>query len=78
VIQHGGIISSIFDSAGVEVKYYPYYDPATNGLRFDDMMAILEAEAQAGDVLLLHACCHNQQALTYSLTIGKSFTDFRE
>jgi len=43
---------SIFDSAGVEVKYFTLLrTQATNGLRFDDMMADTEAEAKAGDVL---------------------------
>lgn len=45
-------------SAGIEIKEYPYYDYANKTIRFDDMMAAL-AEAEAGDLVLLHACCHN-------------------
>lgn len=67
---------SIFDSAGVEVKDYPYYDPATNGLRFDDMMAKLEAEVKEGDVLLLHACCHNPTGIDLQFDHWKVLTDF--
>lgn len=49
---------SIFQSAGLNVQVYPYFDAATNGIDFDAMMAKLNL-IPAGDVLLLHACCHN-------------------
>ena len=49
---------SIFRAAGLEVSTYPYFDPALNGVNFARMMATL-AEIPAGDVLLLHGCCHN-------------------
>ena len=67
---------SIFDSAGVEVINYPYYDPATNGLRFDDMMAKLDAEVKEGDVLLVHACCHNPTGIDFQLEHWKVLTEF--
>ena len=37
---------------------YRYFDSATGGVDFDGMMADL-GQAQAGDVILLHGCCHN-------------------
>lgn len=48
----------IFAAAGVETAKYPYFDPATGGL---DWTAMRDAVAgiPAGDVLLLHGCCHN-------------------
>jgi aspartate/tyrosine/aromatic aminotransferase len=49
---------SVFQAAGLTVRTYPYFDAATNGLAVDRMLAAL-SEASAGDVLLLHACCHN-------------------
>ncbi len=49
---------NIFQSAGLNVKNYPYFDPATNSLAFDRMIATLR-EIPAGDILLLHGCCHN-------------------
>jgi aromatic-amino-acid transaminase len=49
---------AMFEGAGLAVNTYPYYDPATGGLRFDDMLATL-ATLPAGSVVLLHACCHN-------------------
>ncbi len=48
----------LFTSAGYEVESYPYYDPATRAVRFDAMLAALNAAA-AGTVVVLHACCHN-------------------
>jgi len=42
----------------MKVETYPYYEPATHGLRFEDMMAALERVPE-GDVVLLHGCCHN-------------------
>ncbi|WP_269932977.1 amino acid aminotransferase [Aminobacter sp. HY435] len=44
--------------AGLQVKEYPYFDAATGGVRFDDMLAALK-QVPAGDVVLLHGCCHN-------------------
>jgi aspartate aminotransferase/aromatic-amino-acid transaminase len=48
----------VFTAAGLETKTYPYYDAATQGLAFDGMAAALSQVAK-GDVVLLHACCHN-------------------
>lgn len=48
----------VFESAGVPMKTYRYFDAATNALDFDAMVASL-SEAPAGDVVLLHGCCHN-------------------
>jgi aromatic-amino-acid transaminase len=49
---------ALFTNAGFVVESYPYYDPATRGVRFADMLAALNA-APAGTVVVLHACCHN-------------------
>jgi aromatic-amino-acid transaminase len=49
---------ALFTSAGFEVGSYPYYDAATRGIRFDAMLAALQAAAP-GTVVVLHACCHN-------------------
>src|SRR5260221_10875881 len=37
---------------------YPYYERGQGIIRFEDMIAALEA-GEAGDVALLHGCCHN-------------------
>ncbi|MFB2538383.1 MULTISPECIES: aromatic amino acid transaminase [unclassified Acinetobacter] len=49
---------SIFEGAGFEVAEYPYYDAATNGVKFDEMVACFK-QLNANDVVLLHPCCHN-------------------
>ena len=49
---------NVFGAAGCQVRYYPYYDPATRGVKADEMCAALE-QVPAGDTVLLHVCCHN-------------------
>jgi aromatic-amino-acid transaminase len=49
---------ALFESAGFEVKNYPYYDAATKGLDFNAMIGALE-KLPAGEIVVLHACCHN-------------------
>lgn len=44
--------------SGLKVATYPYFDPATRAVKFDEMLATLDALG-AGDVALLHGCCHN-------------------
>ena len=56
---------SVFKAAGLEVKSYPYFDAATNGVAFDAMLAALR-EIPEGDVLLLHGCCHNPTGVDLS------------
>src|SRR5688572_24818372 len=48
----------IISGAGLEIVEYPYYDRDGRQIRFDAMMDAV-AGARAGDVVLLHACCHN-------------------
>ena len=47
----------IFTAAGIELHKYPYVD-ADNRLDFDGMLAALK-KIPEGDVVVLHACCHN-------------------
>jgi aromatic-amino-acid transaminase len=49
---------ALFMQAGFEVQTYPYYDATTQGIRFEAMLAALNAAAP-GTVVVLHACCHN-------------------
>ena len=48
----------IIRSVGLQIVEYPYYDRQSGMVRFDEMMSALE-DARAGDVVLLHGCCHN-------------------
>jgi aromatic-amino-acid transaminase len=49
---------ALYESAGFTVNVYPYYQPATRGLDFEGMIGALE-RIPAGNVVVLHACCHN-------------------
>ena len=46
------------EQAGFKVASYPYFDPETRGVRFDDMLAALDGLGK-NDIVLLHGCCHN-------------------
>ena len=48
----------LLGSSGLKLARYPYYDAKTHELRFDAMLERLEL-AREGDVVLVHACCHN-------------------
>ena len=48
----------LLGSSGLKLARYPYYDAAAHAVRFDAMLQQLE-HAPAGDVVLIHACCHN-------------------
>ncbi len=49
---------SIFGGAGLEVRSYRYYDAATGQVDFAGMLREL-GQLPAGDIVVLHACCHN-------------------
>ncbi|QSZ38670.1 aromatic amino acid aminotransferase [Actinobacillus pleuropneumoniae] len=50
--------NAIAEAVGLNVKGYRYYNPETHGLDWDNLLADL-SQAEAGDVVLLHGCCHN-------------------
>ena len=45
-------------NAGLKIAEYPYFDRATGGVDVAAMLAYLE-RLPAGDLVLLHGCCHN-------------------
>jgi len=44
--------------AGFDPQSYPYFDPATGEIRFDEMMEVLKGLGP-DDIVMLHGCCHN-------------------
>ncbi|MHB0777191.1 amino acid aminotransferase [Halomonas sp. WWR20] len=54
----------IFEAAGVPLSKYPYVD-ADNRLDFEGMLAAFKQIPQ-GDVVLVHACCHNPSGFDLS------------
>ncbi|OUL59440.1 amino acid aminotransferase [Pseudoalteromonas ulvae] len=57
---------SLFEAAGLTVKEYPYYDYENKGLLFDEMVETLK-QVPKGDIVLLHACCHNPSGMDLNL-----------
>jgi len=56
----------LIGTAGIEQVAYPYYRKGESGILFDEMMAAL-GTARAGDLVLLHGCCHNPTGADLSL-----------
>lgn len=52
--NHGPILKA----AGFKTATYPYFDPASGTVKADAMLEGLK-QAKAGDITLLHGCCHN-------------------
>jgi aspartate aminotransferase len=48
----------LLGNSGLRLDRYPYYDTAENRLRFEAALERLDRAAE-GDVVLIHACCHN-------------------
>lgn len=58
--------NAIFKAVGMEICDYRYYDKASQSLDWDGMLADL-ANAQSGDVVLFHGCCHNPTGIDPTL-----------
>ena len=52
----------LLGGAGMSLKPYPYYDTRNHALDIDGMLETL-GTAASGDIVLLHACCHNPSGL---------------
>ena len=57
----------VFGDAGFEVREYPYYDAHNKRLDFEPMLDAVK-QIPEGDVLLLHACCHNPTGMDPTIT----------
>lgn len=49
---------AILAAAHLKTALYPYFDAASGLVKFEAMLESLKG-AKAGDIVLLHACCHN-------------------
>jgi len=74
----------LLGDAGLTIETYPYFDRASSGLRFDEMMETLK-HVNTGDLVLMHGCCHNpcgvdldrdQWAAVADLALERGFTPF--
>lgn len=67
----------LLGSVGLEFKSYRYYEPASHSVNFDGMLEDLK-NARAGDVVLLHGCCHNPCGADLSLAQWGAIADLAE
>ncbi len=67
----------LLGSVGLEFKNYRYYEPDTHGVNFDGMVEDLK-QARAGDVVLLHGCCHNPSGADLTLAQWAVIADLAE
>ncbi|MEH0741271.1 aspartate/tyrosine/aromatic aminotransferase [Vibrio cholerae] len=58
--------NGVFTAAGIETAQYSYYNAETKDKDFAAMLADLD-NASAGDVVLLHGCCHNPTGIDPTL-----------
>jgi aspartate aminotransferase len=65
---------SIFQAAGFAVESYPYIDAGGKSLDFAAMLEGLQ-KVSAGDIVLLHACCHNPTGIDPTPDQWKQITD---
>lgn len=68
---------SVFKAAGMKIADYPYYDGKAQALRADAMMDAL-AKVPAGDVVLLHASCHNPSGVDIPAELWPKIADLAE
>ena len=64
----------LLGGAGVKLTPYPYYDTKKHVIKIDEMLAALRS-APAGDIVLLHACCHNPSGLDPSVEEWQAIAD---
>ncbi len=64
----------IATAAGLKFERYPYYDKENHGLAFNAMLQTLE-QAEEGDAVLLHACCHNPTGIDPTLEQWEQIAD---
>lgn len=65
---------SILAYLGMKVEHYRYFDEDARGVDFEGMLADLKT-AKAGDVVLLHGCCHNPTGANLNLTQWQAVVD---
>ena len=64
----------LLGSAGLNIREYPYLNRETLTVDFPAMLETLEG-AKAGDVVLLHGCCHNPSGADLAFDQWKAVTE---
>ena len=65
---------SILGYLGMNIERYRYFDDESRGVDFEGMLADLKT-AKAGDVVLLHGCCHNPTGANLNMTQWQAVVD---
>jgi aromatic-amino-acid transaminase len=65
---------SIIRYLGIPMAEYRYFDPETRGVDMAGMLADL-GRVKAGDVVLLHGCCHNPTGANLTLADWQAVAD---
>jgi len=65
---------NIFKAAGLEIVQYTYYNAETKSLDFNGMLESL-SQAQNGDAVLFHGCCHNPTGIDPSTEQWQQIAD---
>jgi len=66
--------ASLLGGCGLKLERYPYYDAAAHRLLFEEMLDRLQ-HARAGDLVLVHASCHNPCGADLSLEQWRTLTE---
>jgi aspartate/tyrosine/aromatic aminotransferase len=64
----------LLGGAGLDLKPYPYYDTARHVIETDAMLDALK-KVPKGDIVLLHACCHNPSGLDPTESEWRAISD---
>ncbi|HAS6347077.1 aspartate/tyrosine/aromatic aminotransferase [Vibrio sp. IRLE0018] len=64
----------VMEAAGLKVRYYRYFSPATKQVDIGQMLDDL-ATAGPKDVVLLHGCCHNPTGADIDFAAWQAITD---
>ena len=64
----------LLGGCGLKLERYPYYDAAAHRLLFESMLERLD-QARAGDVVLVHASCHNPCGADLSLAQWRTLAE---
>jgi aspartate aminotransferase len=67
----------LLGSAGLALREYPYYDYASHTIDFVAMMETIQ-QIPRGDLVLLHACCHNPSGADLSTAQWDQLADVFE
>jgi aspartate aminotransferase len=67
----------LIGDCGLKLERYPYYDAVAHEMKFEQMLHRLQS-ANAGDVVLIHACCHNPTGADLSAAQWQAVTELLE